>query len=237
MFVLLLGLLFPLAVAAGEGPAIAKQDWGFDGLHGQYDKATVYRGYQVFTQVCMACHSAKYVSHADLDRAGFTPEEIAALAKSMNLTTTDKLVSGLAPADAQEVYGKVPPDLSVITKARAGLADYTYAVLTGYSDDVEALAHAFPNSEVPAGAYFNTAFAGYAIAMPNPLPNADMVTYTDGTPATVPQMAHDVTVFLQWAAEPELIERKHLGVYVLLFLAIFTLLAYLTKKAIWRDVH
>lgn len=224
-------------VLANEGPAVAQQHWTFEGLRGHWDKNEIYRGYTVFTQVCMACHSAKYVSHGDLARVGFSEAEISALAKGLNMGVNDKLISGLSPADAQDVYGKVPPDLSVMTKARAGLANYTYAVLTGYSDDVEAIAKAFPGSAIPEGAYFNTAFPGHAIAMPAPLTGPDMVTYHDGTAATVPQMAHDVTTFLQWTAEPERVERQRLGVYVLLYLIIFTLLAYLTKRVIWRDVH
>lgn len=236
---LMVALLTVAAAAAyaSDAPAVAKQSWSFEGLRGHWDKNELYRGYTVFTQVCMACHSAKYVSHRDLMRVGFTEAEVTALAKAMEMGVNDKLVSGLAPADAQEVYGKVPPDLSVMTKARAGLADYTYAVLTGYTDDVEAIAHAFPNGEIPEGAYFNAAFPGHAIAMPAPLTGPDMVTYHDGTAATVPQMAKDVTTFMHWAAEPERVERQRLGVYVLLYLAIFTLLAYFAKRAIWKDIH
>ncbi|MFZ2587959.1 MAG: cytochrome c1 [Alphaproteobacteria bacterium] len=237
MRTLLLALaLAPLAATANEGAALPQQSWSFEGLRAHWNKAEIYRGYQVFTQVCMACHSAKYISHRDMMRVGFTEAEVQALAKGLNMGLNDKLKTGLLEEDAIGSYGKMPPDLSMMNKARQGLANYTYAVLTGYSQDPEAIHHAFPNG-VPEGAHFNTAFAGNAIAMPNPLPNADMVTYDDGTKATVEQMAKDVTVFMQWTAEPERIDRQHLGVYVLLYLALFTALAYATKRMIWKDVH
>lgn len=220
---------------ASEGPAVEAQDWSFDGLHGTYDKDQMLRGYTVFMNVCMACHSAKYVSHRDMMRAGFTEAEVQALAKEAGMTLDQKFVTAQDNETAVETFGKVPPDLSLITKARAGLADYTYAVLTGYSEDPGLMHEMLPNG-LPEGAHFNTAFPGHAIAMPNPITGPDMVTYHDETPATVENMAHDVTAFLQWSAEPERIERQHMGVYVILYLIIFTILAYLTKRVIWRDV-
>lgn len=220
---------------ANEGAAVAKQQWSFDGVRGHWNKDELYRGYTVFTQVCMACHSAKYVSHRDLMRVGFTEAEVNALAKAMNIKPDDKLMTGLDAATAQETYGKVPPDLSVINKARAGLADYTYALLTGYSEDPEEMAKLKPEG-VPDGAYFNTAFPGHAIAMPSPLNGPDLVTYHDETKASVEQMAHDVTTFLQWTAEPEKVDRQHTGVYVLLYLLAMLVLAYIVKRVIWSDV-
>ncbi len=234
--ILLLAGVLAGSVNANEGAAIAQQHWSTDGVRGHWNKDEIYRGYTVFTQVCMACHSAKYVSHRDLMRVDFTEAEVMALAKAMNMKPDDKFISGLDDATAQESYGKVPPDLSVINKARAGLADYVYALLTGYSEDPEELAKLAPNG-VPEGAYFNTAFPGHAIAMPNPLSGPDMVAYHDDTKATVPQMAHDVTSFLQWTAEPEKVERQQLGVYVLLYLAALLVLAYIAKRMVWRGVH
>ncbi|MFZ2620321.1 MAG: cytochrome c1 [Alphaproteobacteria bacterium] len=234
--ILILALaLFASTVHASEGAHVAQQGWGFHGLATHWDKDQLYRGYTVFTNVCMSCHSAKYISHRDLMKAHFTEAEAKALASALNMKLDDKLKTGLADADAQELYGKIPPDLSLINKARAGLADYTYAVLMGYSQDPEAIHHAFPEG-VPQGAYFNTAFPGNAIAMPNPLGSADLVTYHDQTPATVENMAKDVTYFLQWTAEPELLARKALGVYVLLFVGIFVVLTYLVKRAYWKGV-
>lgn len=221
--------------AAGDMPEIEKQPWSFQGLRGSYDKDQVLRGYTVFTNLCMACHSAKYVSHRDMMRAGFTEAEVQALAKNLNMTLDQKLLTAQDDQTAIETFGKVPPDLSLMTKARQGLADYTYAILTGYSEDPELITHSFPQG-LPQGAHYNKAFPGHAIAMPNPITGPDMVTYHDETPASVEQMAKDVTLFMQWAAEPERIERQHMGLYVLLYLVIFTVLAYLTKRVIWKDV-
>lgn len=221
---------------ASEGTELPHQKWTFEGLRGKWDKDELYRGYTVATQVCLACHSFKYVNHRDMMRAGFTEAEVQAMAKALDMKDINQhFVTGLDEQTAQESYGKVPPDLSLMPKAREGGADYVYAVLTSYSEDAAEISKTLP-SGLPEGAHFNRAFPGHAIAMPNPLTGPDMVTYHDGTSATVPQMAHDVATFLQWTAEPERIERQHLGVYVLIYLVIFTLLAYLTKRIIWKDV-
>lgn len=225
---------------ASESPHVEKSDWQFKGLPAHWDKDQLYRGYTVATQVCMACHSFKYISHRDLMKAGFTEDEAKALASKNNTGLDDKMISGLDAESSITLYGKIVPDLSVINKARAGLADYTYAVLTGYVDDEshegkEEIHHYFPEG-LPDGAYFNKAFPGHAIAMPSPLLMDDQVEYHDETGATIAQMAKDVTYFIQWTAEPELIKRKRMGVYVLIYLFIFTILAFFTKRAIWRDV-
>jgi ubiquinol-cytochrome c reductase cytochrome c1 subunit len=232
---LLAGLMLP-ALGHAQEAEVPHQAWTFEGLRGTYDKKEVYRGYQVFTQVCMNCHSAKYVSHRDLMKTGFTEPEVATLAKALNMKVDAKLLTALSPDDAIGSYGKVPPDLSMMAKAREGGADYIYAVLTGYSDDKAEIAKDLPGG-LPPNAHFNRAFPGHAIAMPPPLTGPDLVKYDDGTKATVEQMAHDVSTFLQWTAEPERIERQHLGVYVLIYLGIFLVLTYFTKRAIWRDVH
>jgi cytochrome c1 len=230
-------LLAATAHAAGGGAPLPAHDWPFNKLGATWDKDRLYRGYKVATQVCMACHSFKYISHRTLlDKASFTEAEAKALAAELDLTLDAKLLSGLDSASAQETYGIEVPDLSVMNKARAGGADYVYALLIGYTDDAGEISHALPEG-VPDGAYYNRYFPGYAIAMPSPLSGPELVSYHDGTEATIAQMAEDVTYFMQWTAEPELVARKHLGVYVLLYLLIFTILAYLTKRAIWRDVH
>jgi ubiquinol-cytochrome c reductase cytochrome c1 subunit len=234
LLLLTLGLL-PLAASANEGVELTPQKWSFTGLGGKYDKDEIYRGYTVATQVCLACHSFKYVSHRDLMGIGFTESEVTTLAKALNMTIDQKLITAQDDATAQETFGKVPPDLSLMVKARNGLADYVYGILTGYSENPEEIKHALPNG-LPAGAHFNKVFPGHAIAMPSPLASEDLVTYHDATKATVPQMAHDVTTFMQWAAEPERIERQHLGLFVLLYLVIFCVLAYLSKRVIWKDV-
>lgn len=221
---------------ASGGVAVPELKWSFDGLRADWDKNELFRGYNVATNVCLACHSFKYISHRDLMRVGFTEAEVQALAKALGKTVDDKLISGLDHDTAVEIYGKVPPDLSVMNKARVGGADYTHAVLTGYSENEEEIHHAFPKG-VPQGAYYNKYFPGHAIAMPAPLTGPDMVTYHDGTSATVEQMSQDVSVFMQWTAEPEKFARQRLGIFVLLYLLIFAVLAFFTKKAIWRDLH
>jgi ubiquinol-cytochrome c reductase cytochrome c1 subunit len=125
--------------------------------------------------------------------------------------------------------GAAPPDLSLMVKARAGGADYIHALLTGYSDPPQGVT-------LMEGMHYNKYFPGHQIAMPPPL-NPDQVTYADGTKATVEQMAHDVSAFLAWAAEPELEARKRLGLKVVLFLLILTGLLYVAKRKIWSDVH
>ncbi len=220
---------------AAESGTYAPQKWSFNGLHGSYEKNQLLRGYTVATQVCLACHSFKYISHRDMMRAGFTENEVATLAKALNMTLDQKLITAQDDATARETFGKIPPDLSLMNKARGGLADYTHALLTGYSEDPEVIKHALP-AGLPEGAHFNKAFPGHAIAMPNPLASDDLVTYHDGTKATVDQMSRDVTTFMQWTAEPERIERQKLGLFVLMYLVIFSLLAYLSKRVIWKDV-
>jgi ubiquinol-cytochrome c reductase cytochrome c1 subunit len=220
---------------ASEAAELPAQNWSFDGLHGKFDKDQILRGYSVFTGVCMNCHSMKYVSHRDLTRVGFTEEEATTLAKNLNMTLDQKILTAQDDETAQATFGKVPPDLSLMTKAREGLADYVYAVLTGFSEDPDLIERDLPGG-LPAGAYYNRAFPGHAIAMPPPLNSNDMVTYHDETKATIDQMARDVTTFMEWAAEPELQERKSMGVYVLLYLIIFVVLAYLTKRVIWKNV-
>jgi ubiquinol-cytochrome c reductase cytochrome c1 subunit len=235
-FLLAILVLFGPLVQAAEGHIVLpKQAWSFEGARAAWDKDELYRGYTVATQVCMACHSFKYVSHRDLMRVGFTEAEVQTLAKALNMDINAKLKTGMDEATAQETFGKVPPDLSLMNRARAGFADYTYALLTGYSENPAEIAQALPNG-VPAGAHFNKYYPGHAIAMPNALTGPDLVTYHDGKAASVEQMARDVTAFMQWTAEPELMERQQLGMYVLIYLILFTLLAYFTKRVIWKDV-
>jgi ubiquinol-cytochrome c reductase cytochrome c1 subunit len=237
LFTLALATLIPaMSFAAGGGAAPVEQDWSFKGITPDWDKEQLLRGYTVATQVCMSCHSFKYISHRNLMKAKFTEADVKALAADMDLGINDKLISQLTAEDAEAVYGKSIPDLSLMNKARGNGADYVFALLTGYEDGVPAkYAHDF-ESGLPDGGYFNHAFPGHVIAMPQPL-NDDQVEYRDGTSATVEQMAKDVTYFMQWTAEPELLARKKLGVYIMLYLFIFTALAYALKRQIWKDVH
>lgn len=217
-----------VTLAAGGTVELPKIDWDFNNPIHEWDKKQLYRGYQVATQVCTACHSFKYINHRVMMNVGFTEAEVKSLADALDMRIDDKLMSALAPADAQEAYGKELPDLSMMNKARNGGADYTYALLTGYDED-----------HIPAdfeGEIYNKYFPGHNIAMPNPLPAGGLVEYEDGTESSVEQMSKDVSYFMQWTAEPERTKRQHTGIYVLIYLLIFTGLCIALKKAVWRDI-
>ncbi len=223
IFTLAVSLVFSASAFASSGNEVEKQEWSFNKLTANWEKDKIKRGYTVATQVCINCHSFKYVSHRNLMEVGFSEVEAMAMAATMDTKINKPLLSALEPTDAKDSFGKIPPDLSVINKAREGGADYVYAILTGYPE------------EIPIdfeGANYNTAFAGHNIAMPAPL-SEDLIEYEDGTPATIEQMAHDVAYFLQWTAEPELLKRKKLGTYVLVYLFIFAILAILVNRRIW----
>lgn len=207
--------------AAGGYVDIPQQEWEFTSLTKGWDKDTMYRGYQVATQVCLSCHSFEYISHRNLKDVGFSEAEVKTLAKALEIGVNDKMMSGLSNADAKEAYGKVLPDLSLLTRARPDGVNYTHALLTGYTDD-----------EAPDGTYYNKYFPGHFIGMPPPLSNG-LIEYHDGTEANVDQMARDVTYFMAWAAEPEMKERERVGVFALIYVIFFTILAYMTKNRIW----
>ncbi|WP_341898767.1 cytochrome c1 [Ferrovibrio terrae] len=243
------------ALAAGDSVAPPAQKWSFTGAFGTYDRAELQRGYQVYKEVCAACHAMKYVAFrnlADPGGPGFTAAEVKALAATFEVTDgpndagdmfkraalpSDKFPSPFPNEKAARASngGAYPLDLSLIAKARdhgrregAG-ADYIKALLTGYKDAPAGFA-------LGEGLNYNEYFAGHQIAMPQPL-NADQVTYADGTKATVDQMAHDVSAFLMWAAEPKLEERKRMGFKVMIFLVVLTGLFFAAKKRIWAKLH
>src|SRR5690242_6593687 len=239
---------------AAEGPSIPSQKWSFSGPLGTYDRASLQRGFQVYKEVCASCHSMNLVHYRDLGPPGigglgglgFNVDEVKALAAEIEVTDgpndagdmfqrpgkpADHFKAPFANANAARAAnnGALPPDLSLMAKARAGGPDYIYAVLTGYAD-------APADVKLMEGMNYNTAFPGHQIAMPKPL-NPDQVTYADGTKATIEQMAHDVASFLNWTSEPELEARKRLGVKVILFLVILSGLLFFAKRKIWADVH
>ncbi len=231
---------------ASEGVALPKQDWSFYGIFGTYDRAAAQRGYQVYKEVCAACHAMHLVSFRNLQDLGFSEDEVKAIAASYKVTDgpndagemferaarpSDKFVSPFPNENAARASnnGAYPPDLSLIAKARVGGPDYLYALLTGYEKapaDVQLL----------DGQYYNKYFAGHKIAMPQPL-NDGQVTFADGTQASISNMAHDVAVFLNWTAEPELERRHRLGVQVILFLIVATGFFYAAKRRVWADLH
>ena len=233
------------AYAAGGEIEIPDRKFSFDGVFGTYDRASAQRGFQVYKEVCSACHSMRLVSYRNLRELGLSEAQVAAIAAQFEIKDgpndegqmferpgrpADRFRSPF-PNDAAARAannGALPPDLSVMTKARAGGADYLFALLTGYVDPPPAVT-------VMDGMHFNRYYPGNQIAMGAPL-NPDQVEFADGTKATVEQMARDVSTFLQWAAEPELEQRRALGVKIIIFLTILAGLTYAVKRKIWADV-
>nr|WP_237051577.1 cytochrome c1 [Magnetospirillum sp. ME-1] len=221
--------------------------FSWEGFFGKHDKAALKRGWQVFHDVCANCHSMKLVSYRNLADIGFTEDEIKAFAaeKEVPDAPNDEGVVNNRPARASDRIvppfandkaaaaangGALPPDLSLMNKARPNGPYYVYSLMLGYED-------AAPEGHpIPEGKFFNHYFPGNAISMPAPVMD-DIVTYADGTKATKEQIAYDITTFLNWAAEPELDARKSLGLKVMVFLGVLTALMYALKRQIWKDVH
>jgi ubiquinol-cytochrome c reductase cytochrome c1 subunit len=225
-----------------------------DGPLGRFDRQQLQRGFQVYKEVCSACHSLRLVAFRDLEEIGFTKPEVKAIAKGWATevptiddkgeTSTRKAI----PADyipspyANETAARasnnnaLPPDLSLITKAREGGAPYVDSILTGFQNPPAELLKRFPDSAPPPGLHFNPYFPNLNIAMPPPLVADGQVTYSDGTKATVAQMASDVSAFLIWTAEPKLEARHRYGIVIVIFLLIATGLAYAAYRNIWSGV-
>ncbi len=237
----------PLAQAGESSHAVEKQNWGFNGPFGTFDRGALQRGFQVYTQVCSACHSMKYLSYRNLSDLGYDESQIKAIAAentTIDMNELDEegepIERPMRPSDAfknpykndqQAKYansGALPPDLSLIAKARAGGPDYLYGLLTGYEEPPEGVVLA-------SGQHWNKVMAGNKIAMANPLSD-DVVGYSDGSPTTAAQYSKDVSEFLMWAAEPKMEIRKRTGIKVILFLLVFAGLMYAVKRKIWADV-
>jgi ubiquinol-cytochrome c reductase cytochrome c1 subunit len=229
-----------------------------DGPFGKFDRAQLQRGFQVFKEVCAACHGLDLVAFRDLHDLGYEEPEIKAIADqwqiqvpSINPDTGEAATRKAVPSDRfpspypNEVAARAannnafPPDLSLITKAREGGAAYTYSLLTGYTDPNSyrnEKGEALPAEAKPTqGLHFNPYFANLNIAMPPPLTANGQVTYADGTPATVDQMAKDVSAFLVWTAEPKLENRRAAGLAVSIFLLVASILGYLAYRQIWYE--
>ncbi|MCC0050545.1 MAG: cytochrome c1 [Rhodobiaceae bacterium] len=237
------------AALASEGAAVESQSWTFTGPFGTFDRAQLQRGYKVYKEVCANCHSMKLVKFrnlADPGGPGFTEEQVKVLAAEYEVTDGpnddgdmferpakpyDAFVSPFANDNAARASngGALPPDFSVIAKARPNGPNYIYALLTGYEEEPPA------GVELRDGMNYNHAFTGNQIAMAPPL-SEEIVEYTDGSPMTVDQYAHDVVSFLMWAAEPKLEERKRMGLQITIFLLAFAGLLYFTKQKLWSDV-
>ena len=228
--------------------------FSFDGPFGKYDRQQLQRGFQVYQEVCAACHSMKLVAFRDLEEIGFSKPEVKALASqwktevpSINPDTGEPATRKAIPSDyfpapyANETAARaannnaLPPDMSLLAKAREGGPHYIYSIITGYQNQPADLLKKFPDAKTPTGLHYNPYFANLNIAMPPPLVADGQVTYADGTKASVDQMAQDVSAFLMWAAEPKLENRHRWGMMVLIYLLIATGLAYGAYRNIWRD--
>ncbi|MBF0620598.1 MAG: hypothetical protein HQL54_01595 [Magnetococcales bacterium] len=268
-FAALIGaLLLPQVGAASSGGApLPKLDWDHKGVFGEFDNASLKRGAQIAVEVCMGCHSFKYIKFDALRQFGYTEAEVKEMAESQGKNKTDKMLSAMSKEDAIDSFNIVPPDLSLMTKARKGYENYVNAILTGYlteeetalveeayededlsEEEVKAIAkalHLDPHNaayvkevvlRIGMGSNFNKYFPGHFFAMPQPLMD-EAVEYADGTQATLAQLSKDVVNFMSWTAEPTLMERKSLGIYVIIYLIIFTALLYALKRRIWAKIH
>ena len=227
--------------------------FAFEGGFGHWDVGQLQRGYKVYKEVCSACHSLRQVSFRNLADLGYSEAQVKAEAASW-------VVPGIDPdtGEASTRPGKptdafpspypnkiaaaaannnaIPPDLSLMTKARHHGSHYVYSLLTGYQEPAAELAERFPDSLPGTGLYHNPYFANLNLAMAPPLTTEGQVTYDDGTDASVDQMSQDVAAFLTWTAEPSLIKRKQTGWPVLGFVLFATILAWLAKKSVWSGL-
>ena len=223
---------------------ITKMHFSFDGIFGMIDKASARRGLQVYTEVCSGCHGLEHVSYRNLSGIGFSQDQIKEIASQFEVLgepdaegevnmrkalPSDRFVSPYKNANQAKAYnnGAIPPDLSLVIKARAGGASYFYSLLNGYKDA--------PDSIDTSNGYYNEAYPGHIIAMPQPLYGED-VEYLDGTEATVEQETIDLVSFLTWTGQPELDQRKSMGFRVFLYLIFMTGVLFVSYKKIWKRV-
>jgi len=262
-FALVAGLVFGLAAAS---PALAAngdplplktppQGWSFEGPFGTFNRADLQHGFQVYKEVCSACHSLNRVAFHTLSESGgpgFTDAQMKAIAASYHVlagpndkgdTVDDKgnpLTRAGTPADTfpppfpneqaarTANGGALPPDLSLIVKARNGGPNYVYSILTGFHETLPKGFTVTPNK------YFNPYFIGWNISMPPPLSDGQ-VTFVDGSPNKIADEAFAVVTFLSWASEPHLEDRHRIGVGVMIFLIVLSGLLYLSYRKVWKD--
>ena len=244
--VLLFGILSNPAWGAGGDVTLKTRNWSFSGPFGTFDKAAMQRGFQVYNEVCAGCHSMKLIAFRNFVDLGYNDAEIKALAAQYEVQDgpnddgemfmrpaipADRMPAPYANDNAARAgnNGALPPDLSLIAKARPNGPNYLYSLLSSYDD-------APKGKEVPDGMYYNAAYPGHLIAMPQPL-YGDDVEYSDGAATSIEAVSADLTQFLMWAAEPKMEVRKRIGVAAVFFLSIFVIFSYLAKRRIWADVH
>ena len=240
---------FQVSSNSAEKIEYLKTDWSFKGPFGKFDRAALQRGYQVYQEVCSSCHSMKYLSYRNLSEKGgpeFSVEQAKAIAASFEVKDgpnadgemflrpgrlSDKFVMPYENEKAAQAAngGAYPPDMTVLVKARGGGVDYIYSLLQGYED-------APVGVNLDDGVYYNKYMYGNKIKMSNQLSDG-LVEYSDGTNASVEQMAKDVTTFLMWTAEPHLETRHRMGFKAVIYLIILTILVYFSMKRIWSRVE
>lgn len=243
---------FGAGAASAETGHVKSHGWHFESVFGTYNRAAAQRGYQIYAQVCAACHSLSLLSYRNLMDLDLTENQVKSLIAEIQVPDlgddgaeiqrparlSDKFkkpyANDLAAAAANG--GKAPPDLSVMIKAREGGADYVYALLTSYVPFEKLTPQQIKEAGVTKDDNYNAVFPGHRIAMPPPLSD-DKVQYADGTKATLAQEAADVVEFLAWASEPHLEARKRTGVRVILFLIVLAGFMYAVKRQVWADKH
>lgn len=243
---IILSLVLPILLESSEKIDLMQGNWSFSGPFGKFDHLSMQRGLKVFKEVCAVCHEVHRMPFRRLSEVGFSMNEVKAFASEFQIEDGPNDDGEMfdrpgVPSDYwPNVYknekqamlannGAIPPDLSLITKARAGGADYVFSLLQGYAD-------APKDFIVPEGSHYNLYMTGNVISMISPLHVPDLVSYDDGTKATISQMAHDVTNFLQWVAEPEMEKRKALGVKSIFFAILLTIFFYLSKQKVWKNL-
>lgn len=248
IFTIFISFNSQLFASSGSNKALEphKMSWEFEGFFGRFDRQSIQRGFQIYKEVCAACHSMKLMSYRNLENAGFTPDQVKQIAAGYTVTDgpndegemferpalpSDKFVSPFPNDNAARAAngGALPPDLSLIVKARHDGANYIYSLLRGYQ---QAPAH----FELAEGKYYNPYFEGRQIAMPSPLADDGAVEYKDGTYASKEQMTIDIVNFLQFAAEGETEHRKKMGVRSMIFLFILTAVFIVAKRRVWSKI-
>jgi cytochrome c1 len=241
-----------VAIAAETEVHPPHMHWHFQGPFGTYDRAAAQRGFQVYKEVCSACHSMSLLAYRNLTELGLTEDQVKGIAAEVQVPDLSEDGSPIErparPSDhfkkpfANELAaaaangGKAPPDLSVIIKARENGPDYVHALLNGYVPFDKLTPEQIKEAAVTKDDNYNLYFPGHRIAMPPPLSDGK-VTYVDGTKATLEQMSTDVVEFLAWASEPHLEARNRTGIRVVLFLIALAGLMYAVKRQVWADKH
>ena len=234
------------ALAAGGGDVLLKHvDWSFNGPFGKFDQASMQRGFQAYREVCAGCHWLNYIAFRNLAELGYSEAEVKAIAAEYDIVDGPNDEGEMftrpgipadyfpAPYDNEQAArasngGAYPPDLSLMVKARPNGADYLYSLLTSYEE-------APAGEAVPDGMYYNAAYPGHLIAMPQPL-YGDDVEYANGADASADAIAADLVHFLNWTAEPKMETRKRTGVSVMIFLLLMVAFSYGAMKYVWADV-